>query len=179
VVSAPAGAAYANAALGAQVTGGSTSVREAWEKLRKAGAQARTMLVQAAATHWGVDAGKLTVDGGAVVNGSERLTYGELAETAAKLPVPKDVKLKPSKDFKVVGKPQKRLDTASKVDGTAEFGLDVKLPGMLYAALAQTPTLGGKAAVRPRGPTGAGSNEPGPCATPAASIQKCTYQGGV
>jgi isoquinoline 1-oxidoreductase subunit beta len=146
VVSAPAGAAYANAALGAQVTGGSTSVREAWEKLRKAGAQARTMLVQAAATHWGVEAGKLKVEAGAVVNGSERLTYGELAETAAKLPVPKDVKLKPSKDFKVVGKPQKRLDTASKVDGTAEFGLDVKLPGMLYAALAQTPTLGGKAA---------------------------------
>ena len=143
VVAAPVGAVYVNALLGAQITGGSTSVRDAWEKLRKAGAQARTMLVQAAAAHWGVDAAKLRVDGGTVVNGNKRLTYGELAENAAKLPVPAEVTLKPAKDFKLVGKPQKRIDTASKVDGSAVYGIDVKLPGMLHAALAQPPTLGG------------------------------------
>lgn len=143
VVAAPVGAVYVNALLGAQITGGSTSVRDAWEKLRKAGAQARTMLVQAAAAYWGVDAAKLRVEGGTVVNGNKRLTYGELAENAAKLPVPAEVTLKPAKDFKLVGKPQKRIDTASKVDGSAIYGIDVKLPGMLHAALAQPPTLGG------------------------------------
>ena len=146
VESAPVGAAYLNALLGAQITGGSTSVRDAWEKLRKAGAQARTMLVQAAAQHWGVDAAKLGVADGAVVHGSERLTYGQLAEAAAKLPVPEKVTLKDPKDFTTVGKPQPRLDTASKVDGSAVYGIDVKLPGMLHAALAQSPTLGGKVA---------------------------------
>ena len=143
VVAAPVGAVYVNALLGAQITGGSTSVRDGWDKLRKAGAQARTMLVQAAAAHWGVDAATLRVEGGTVVNGSKRLNYGELAENAAKLPVPADVTLKPAKDFKLVGKPQKRIDTAAKVDGSAVYGIDVKLPGMLHAALAQPPVLGG------------------------------------
>jgi isoquinoline 1-oxidoreductase beta subunit len=143
VVAAPVNAVYVNALLGAQITGGSTSVRDGWDKLRKAGAQARTMLVQAAAAHWGVDAAKLKVEGGAVLNGSKRLTYGELAENAAKLPVPTDVMLKAAKDFKLIGKPQKRIDTASKVDGSAVYGIDVKLPGMLHGALAQPPALGG------------------------------------
>ena len=143
VVAAPVNAVYVNALLGAQITGGSSSVRDGWEKLRKAGAQARMMLVQAAATHWDVDAAKLTVQGGYVVNGSKRLSYGALAETAAKLPVPTDVTLKAAKDFKLVGKPQKRIDTAAKVDGSALYGIDVKLPGMLHAALAQPPVLGG------------------------------------
>ncbi|NBU24087.1 MAG: xanthine dehydrogenase family protein molybdopterin-binding subunit [Gammaproteobacteria bacterium] len=144
VESAPVGAAYLNALLGAQITGGSTSVRDAWEKLRKAGAQARTMLVQAAAAHWGVKEAALKVEDGAVLHGSERLTYGQLAEAAAKLPVPDKVALKDPKDFTTVGKPQPRLDTASKVDGSAVYGIDVKLPGMLHAALAQPPALGGK-----------------------------------
>lgn len=143
VVAAPVNAVYVNALLGAQITGGSSSVRDGWEKLRKAGAQARMMLVQAAATHWGVDVAKLTVQGGSVVNGSKRLSYGALAENAAKLPVPTDVTLKAAKDFKLIGKPQKRIDTASKVDGSALYGIDVKLPGMLHAALAQPPVLGG------------------------------------
>jgi isoquinoline 1-oxidoreductase beta subunit len=146
VEAAPVGAVYVNALLGAQITGGSTSVRDTWEKLRKAGAQARTMLVQAAATHWGVDAARLRVEGGAVVNGRERLSFGALAESAAKLPVPQEVSLKPAKDFTLVGKPAKRIDTAAKLDGSAVYGIDVKLPGMLHGALAQCPTLGGKLA---------------------------------
>jgi isoquinoline 1-oxidoreductase beta subunit len=146
VEAAPVGAVYVNALLGAQITGGSTSVRDTWEKLRKAGAQARTMLVQAAATHWGVDAARLRVEGGAVVNGRERLSFGALAESAAKLPVPEQVTLKPASEFTLVGKPAKRIDTAAKLDGSAVYGIDVKLPGMLHGALAQCPTLGGKLA---------------------------------
>ena len=146
VEAAPVAAVYTNALLGAQITGGSTSVRDAWEKLRKAGAQARTMLVQAAAAHWGVEEAALKVEDGAVLHGKERLTFGQLAEAAAKLPVPEKVALKDPKDFTTVGKPQPRLDTASKVDGSAVYGIDVKLPGMLHAALAQPPVLGGKLA---------------------------------
>jgi isoquinoline 1-oxidoreductase beta subunit len=144
VEAAPVAAVYTNALLGAQITGGSTSVRDAWEKLRTAGAQARTMLVQAAAAHWGVKDTALTVEDGAVLNGKERLTFGQLAEAAAKLPVPAKVALKDPKDFTTVGKPQSRLDTAAKVDGSAVYGIDVKLPGMLHGALAQPPVLGGK-----------------------------------
>ena len=144
VEAAPVGAPYVNALLGAQITGGSTSIRDAWDKLRLAGAQARTMLVQAAAAHWGAEAATLRVADGAVLRGSERLTFGQLAEAAAKLPVPKEVSLKDPKDFTTVGKPQKRLDTPAKVDGSAVYGIDVKLPGMLHGALAQSPTLGGK-----------------------------------
>ncbi len=146
VEAAPVGAVYVNALLGAQITGGSTSVRDAWDKLRLAGAQARTMLVQAAAAHWGVEGSTLKVQDGAVLRGNERLTFGQLAEAAAKLPVPKDVALKDPKDFRTVGKPQKRLDAPAKVDGSAVYGIDVKLPGMLHAALRQTPTLGGSVA---------------------------------
>ena len=146
VEAAPVGAVYTNNLLGAQITGGSTSVRDGWEKLRKAGAQARSMLVQAAAAQWGVGADTLKVDSGAVVNGRKRLTFGELAEAAAKLPVPTEVTLKPAKEFTLVGKPAKRLDTASKLDGSAIYGIDVKLPGMLHGAFAQCPTLGGKLA---------------------------------
>jgi isoquinoline 1-oxidoreductase beta subunit len=146
VEAAPVGAVYANKLLGAQITGGSTSVRDGWEKLRKAGAQARSMLVQAAAAQWGVEADTLKVDSGAVVNGRKRLTFGELAEAAAKLPVPTEVTLKPTNEFTLVGKPAKRLDTASKLDGSAVYGIDVKLPSMLHGAFAQCPTLGGKLA---------------------------------
>ncbi|MBU3673359.1 MAG: xanthine dehydrogenase family protein molybdopterin-binding subunit [Sinobacteraceae bacterium] len=146
VEAAPVAAVYTNNLLGAQITGGSTSVRDGWEKLRKAGAQARSMLVQAAATQWGVAPETLKVDAGAVVNGRKRLSFGELAEAAAKLPVPTEVTLKPAKEFTLVGKPAKRIDTASKLDGSAIYGIDVKLPGMLHGAFAQCPTLGGKLA---------------------------------
>jgi isoquinoline 1-oxidoreductase beta subunit len=143
---APPGEAYINAMLGGQLTGGSTSVRDGWEKLRVAGAQAREMLVQAAADKWNVDASKCKAANGAVTGpGGKKATYGQLAEAASKLTPPKDVKLKDPSQFKYVGKPLKRLDTAGKITGKTEFGIDVKLPGMLYASLAQCPVIGGKA----------------------------------
>ena len=145
VAIAPPGKAYTNALLGAQITGGSTSVRDGWEKLRIAGAQVRTMLISAAASKWNVDASTLTAVNGVVLGpNGKRATYGSLAEAASKLPVPEKVVLKDPKDFTIVGKATKRLDTPSKVNGTAEFGIDVKLPGMVYASLEQSPVIGGK-----------------------------------
>jgi isoquinoline 1-oxidoreductase beta subunit len=142
---APPGAVYINAMLGGQITGGSTSVPEGFDKLRLAGAQARTMLVAAAAARWGVDASQCRAQNAVVSGpGGKTATYGELADAAAKLPVPKDVKLKEHKDSRYVGKPINRFDTAAKINGSAEYGIDVKLPGMLYAALAQCPVIGGK-----------------------------------
>jgi isoquinoline 1-oxidoreductase beta subunit len=147
IVAAPAGDAYVNALNGGQVTGTSNSVQDAWDKLRTAGAQARTMLIAAAARIWRVDPAECYARNGVVASAhGKTLTYGELAAAAAKLPVPKEIKLKPKASFQLIGTSQPRLDTAGKVDGSAEFGLDVKLPGMLYAALAQSPVLGGKAA---------------------------------
>ena len=144
---APPAEIYINAMLGGQITGGSTSVREGWDKLRIVGAQARMMLVSAAAQKWGVDASACRAQNAMVTGpGGKKATYGELAEAASKLPVPKDVKLKDPKQWRYIGKPVKRLDTAAKINGTAEFGIDVKLPGMLYASLAQSPVLDGKVA---------------------------------
>ena len=145
VVAAPPGAAYVNALLGAQITGGSTSVRNSWDKLRIAGAQVREMLVTAAAQRWHVDASLLKADKG-MVNGPKGLkaTYGSLAQAASRLPVPAKPALKDPKDFKLIGTRAKRVDTPAKVNGTAEFGIDVKLPGMVYASLAQCPVIGGK-----------------------------------
>jgi isoquinoline 1-oxidoreductase subunit beta len=147
VLAAPVGDAYVNVANGGQVTGTSNSIQDAWDKLRTAGAQARLMLIAAAAGKWRVDPGECRAADGRVTNArGNSLRYGELAEAAARLPVPKDVKLKPAAQFRLIGKPQARIDTPSKVDGTAEFGLDVQLPGMVYAVVALCPTLGGKAA---------------------------------
>ena len=144
---APPNAAYVNALLGAQITGGSTSVRDGWEKLRVGGAQVRSMLVAAAADKWKVDAAQCSARDGVVTGpGGKKASYGELAEAASKLPVPdpKTIALKDPKDFTIVGKATKRLDTPHKVNGTAEYGIDVKLPGMVYASLAQSPVIGGK-----------------------------------
>ncbi|HUP29263.1 MAG TPA: molybdopterin cofactor-binding domain-containing protein [Usitatibacter sp.] len=137
---------YVNKMLGGQLTGGSTSVRDAWEPLRQAGASARTMLVGAAAEEWKVGAGDCRVEDGYVVCGSKRAAYGSLAAAAAKQPVPKDVKLKDATQFTVIGKPLPRLDGADKARGKTVFGLDVKQPGMLYAALIPCPVIGGKVA---------------------------------
>jgi len=142
---APVGDAYINPGNGGQVTGTSNSVQDAWDKLRMAGATARTMLISAAAKRWQVDPASCHAERGTVVNAhGKTLTYGELADSAAKQPIPKDVKLKPKIDFQLIGKSQLRTDTPGKVDGSADVGLDVKLPGMLYAALAQSPVRGGK-----------------------------------
>jgi isoquinoline 1-oxidoreductase beta subunit len=145
---APPAEVYINALLGGQITGGSTSVRDAWEKLRKAGASARMMLVAAAADQWGVDASQCKTANGTVTGpGGKRANYGQLAAKAAQMEVPKDVPLKPASQFKYVGNAKvKRLDTEAKVKGTAQFGIDTRVPGMLYAAVAMPPMIGGKVA---------------------------------
>jgi len=145
VAAAPPDAVYVNALLGAQITGGSTSVRDGWLKLRVAGAQVREMLITAAAARWNVDRDLIKADKG-MIYGPKGLksTYGDLAQSASSMPVPETPPLKDPKDFKIVGKRTKRVDTPAKVNGTAEFGIDVKLPGMVYASLAQCPVIGGK-----------------------------------
>ncbi|WP_310627089.1 xanthine dehydrogenase family protein molybdopterin-binding subunit [Limnohabitans sp.] len=145
VAAAPPDAVYVNALLGAQITGGSTSVRDGWLKLRVAGAQVREMLITAAAARWNVDRDLIKADKG-MIYGPKGLksTYGDLAQSAASMPVPEKPPLKDPKDFKIVGKRTKRVDTPAKVNGTAEFGIDVKLPGMVYASLTQCPVIGGK-----------------------------------
>ena len=139
---------YANAAVGFQMTGGSTSVRIFHEPMRRAGAVARTMLVAAAAESWGVDASSCRTEKGTILHPptGRHVTYGEVAERAAKLRVPENVPLKDPKNFKLIGTPAKRLDTPSKVNGTAQFGIDVRLPGMKIATVAASPVQGGKVA---------------------------------
>jgi len=136
---------YGNPLLGGpQLTGGSTSVRDGWEKLRVAGAQVREMLISAAAAKWKVDPSELKAENGMVFGPKgKKATYGQLAEAASKLPVPEKVAIKDPKDFRIVGKRTLRLDSPAKVNGTARFGIDVKLPGMVYAALEQCPVIGG------------------------------------
>ncbi|MBU9404470.1 xanthine dehydrogenase family protein molybdopterin-binding subunit [Burkholderia multivorans] len=134
--------------LGGQLTGGSTSVRYAWEPLRRAGATARMLLVSAAAKQWSVDPAACHAENGEVRHppSGRRASYGELADAAAKLPVPTDVALKKPEQFKLIGTPAKRLDSPEKVDGVAQFGLDVRLPGMLYAVIVNSPVFGGTVA---------------------------------
>ena len=146
VVQAPVAPVYVNTAIGAQITGGSTSIREAWVPLRQAGATARVMLVNAAAAQWGVPAAECRADNGTVLHGSRKASYGTLAAAAAKLPVPQNVALKDPSRFTVIGKPQPRLDGGAKARGRAVYGIDVNPPGMLYAALVPCPVIGGKVA---------------------------------
>ena len=137
---------YANPLTGFQVTGGSTSVMAYWEPLRRAGATARVMLIAAAANDWSVDPLSCRAEKGAVVDPGtgRRLKYGELADAAAKLPVPDKVALKDPKDFTLIGTPAKRIDTPDKVNGKAQFGIDAIVPGMKIAAVAACPVFGGK-----------------------------------
>ena len=127
-------------------TGGSNAIRSSWEPLRKAGATAREMLVTAAAEAWKVDRATCRAEQGFVIHvpSGRRLSYGTLAARAASLPVPTDVPLKDPKDFRLVGTRVKRLDTPGKVDGSAQFGIDVKVPGMLIASIERSPVLGGR-----------------------------------
>jgi isoquinoline 1-oxidoreductase subunit beta len=137
---------YANPLIGFQVTGGSTSVMAYWEPLRRAGATARVMLIAAAANDWSVDPLSCRAEKGAVVDPAtgRRLKYGELADAAAKLPVPDKVALKDPKDFTLIGTPAKRIDTPDKVNGNAQFGIDAIVSGMKIAAVAACPVFGGK-----------------------------------
>jgi isoquinoline 1-oxidoreductase beta subunit len=146
VEQAPANAVYVNRMLGAQITGGSTSVRDGWEPLRKAGATMRAMLVNAAAEQWKVAPAECRAENGFVVRGDQKISYGELATAAAKQPIPASVPLKAAAQFAVIGKNVPRLDGADKARGRTVFGHDVVQPGMLYAALAQCPVLGGRVA---------------------------------
>jgi isoquinoline 1-oxidoreductase beta subunit len=136
---------YQQPILKSQATGGSTSIRGAWIPMRQAAAAARTMLVEAAAGQWRVPAGECTVARGTVNHAASgrSLTYGQVAEAAMKLPVPKDVPLKAPKDFTLIGTPAKRVDTPGKANGSAQYGIDVRLPGMKIAAVAIAPTVDG------------------------------------
>jgi isoquinoline 1-oxidoreductase beta subunit len=127
---------------------GSQSIRSSYISLRQAGASAREMLVAAAAQKWGVDRSACRAENSTVVNTATnaRLTYGSLAEAAAKLPAPANVALKDPSEFKIVGKSRKRLDTPGKVDGSIVFGIDVRLPNMLYAVVERCPVFGGTVA---------------------------------
>jgi len=130
---------------GRQSTGGSTSIRTNHERLRIAGAAAREMLIAAAAARWGVQASECRAEDGQVVHtaSGRSLSYGSLAEDAALLPAPDDPPLKDPADFRLVGQRMPRLDSPEKVDGSAVFGLDMSVPGMLTALVARPPTFGG------------------------------------
>jgi isoquinoline 1-oxidoreductase beta subunit len=144
----PSDELYAEPLFGVQETGGSTSVRGNWEPLRHAGATARSLLVAAAAQTWKVDANSCHAARGEVIHvpTGRRLSYGALVDKAAALPLPRNVPLKDPKDFKLIGTPAKRLDAPDKVNGTAQFGIDVKVPGMKVATVAACPVFGGKLA---------------------------------
>ena len=130
--------------LGIQMTGGSSSVKDAWLPLREAGATARAMLVNAAAKEWNVPAAQCTVNDGVVSHPSgKKAHYGELAAKAVGS-APGEIRLKHPNDFKLIGTAQARTDTAAKVNGSAQFGIDVRPPGLLYAALKMSPVIGGK-----------------------------------
>src|SRR5215469_2636391 len=137
---------YANPLFGIQATGGSTSVRAFWTPLRKAGATTRAMLIKAAADQWQVTAESCSAAKGFVIHNEtgRKLRYGELVDAAGKLSPPGDVPLKDPKDFVLIGKPLKRLDTPDKVNGKVIYGIDTMLPGLKFATLAQCPVFGGK-----------------------------------
>jgi len=143
VQAAPVGAAYAHPQVGIQFTGGSQSVATEWDRFRKAGAAAREMLLAAAAQAWGVDRASLRADNGRVLGpGGRALTYGQLVDRARTQPVPTDPPLKDPSQFKIIGKPTRRLDSREKVTGSATFGLDASVPGMLIAVVARPPVFG-------------------------------------
>ena len=142
---APAGAEYAHTAFGIQMTGGSSSVSNSFDQLRTAGAQARTMLVQAAAARWKVDPSACRAENGFVVGpGGKRASFGELAEAAAQLPVPEKVTLKNPKEFRLIGKPTRRLDAPGKVAGSTVFGIDLKRSKFHTAVVAHPPAFGAR-----------------------------------
>lgn len=147
VMQAPVDQAYNNPMFGMQATGGSTTVRAHWEPLRKAGAAAREMLVAAAAAQWKVPASECRTEAGQVIHASgKKLAYGALVPAATKLAVPAEPKLKDPKDFRLLGKRTNRLDTPGKINGTAKFGIDAQVPGMLVAVMARAPQPGAKPA---------------------------------
>jgi len=147
VEAAPVDQIYNHTSFGMQMTGGSTSVLSEWERLSRAGAAAREMLISAAARKWRVSRGSCRAENGRVLHTSGRkLTYGELAAAAATLPVPAEIMLKDPARYKILGKPRARLDSPAKIAGTAGFGIDVQERGMVTALVARAPVFGGKVA---------------------------------
>lgn len=137
---------YINPLLGEQATGNSNAMRGAWQPLRQAGATAKTMLVAAAAKKWNVDPASCRAQNAEVLHDAtaRKIGYGAVAADAARMPVPDKVALKPPQDFRLIGRPLKRLDTPAKVNGTAVFGIDARPPGVKIATLAQSPAFGGR-----------------------------------
>jgi isoquinoline 1-oxidoreductase beta subunit len=146
VQSSPVAAVYNHTVFGIMMTGGSTTTNSEYDRFRKMGAMARVMLVDAAAQQWGVDPGTCRAEKGYVIHSASkrRASFGSLAAAASKLEPPKDIALKDPADFTIIGKPIHRLDTPPKTNGTAQFGLDVYIPGMLTAVVARPPVFGGK-----------------------------------
>jgi isoquinoline 1-oxidoreductase beta subunit len=142
----PSDKLYGNPAFGIQATGNSNSVRAWWKPLRTASAGARAMLVQAAAQQWQVEPASCTTANSEVTHteSGRKLSYGALVDAASAQTPPKDVALKDPKNFVLIGKPLKRLDTPDKVNGKAVYGIDAMLPGMKFATLAVCPVFGGK-----------------------------------
>jgi isoquinoline 1-oxidoreductase beta subunit len=145
---APADPVYKNTLFGMQATGGSTSIRESYEPLRRIGSEARERLRAAAAAAWNVPLAECTARMGQILHAAtgRSLRYGALADAAGKLHLPEAVPLKDAKDFTIIGKPLPRLDTPPKTDGSAVFGIDVKLPDMLIGSVMACPDFGGKLA---------------------------------
>lgn len=141
---APAAPQYAHTAYGMQITGGSSTTWSEFDRYRQVGALTRGLLVNAAAQRWGVDPASLRTENGMVIHGEQRLSYGALAEAAAKLEMPQVVVMKEPKDWKIIGRATKRLDTPEKINGSAQFGLDVHFDGLLTAVVARSPVFGGK-----------------------------------
>ena len=138
--------AGASTLFGDQTTGGSASIRSTWDPMRKAGAIAREMLISAAALTWSVPRSACVAESGHIKHAASNrsLSYGDLVDKAATLPIPSDVTLKQSKDYKIVGQRLARVDSPAKVKGEAVFGIDLRIPGMKYAVLSRCPVIGGK-----------------------------------
>tara|TARA_R110000764_G_scaffold33224_5_gene74552 strand:- start:11395 stop:13578 length:2184 start_codon:yes stop_codon:yes gene_type:complete len=135
---------YADSLMQFQATGGSTSTRHSWKPLREAGATARLLLIQAAAARWGVDASQCHAKNGEVFGPAEqKLGYGELVDAASELPLPTEVVLKTPEQFTLLGTPARRIDTPNKVNGKAQFTIDLSVPGMLIASTMTCPVYGG------------------------------------
>jgi isoquinoline 1-oxidoreductase subunit beta len=141
---APAAPAYAHTAFGMQMTGGSTGMHSEFDRYRTVGAQAKDMLIRAAAGRWKVAPGTCRVASGVVTSGKNTATYGQLAEDAMKLTPPAKVKLKDPRQWKLIGTKVRRLDSPEKVTGKAQFGIDVAFPGLRTAVVARPPAFGAK-----------------------------------
>jgi len=140
---APAAPDFFHTAWGMQLTGGSSTTWSEFDRYRQVGSMARDMLARAAAAQWNIPVAECRTENGFVLHGAQKLSYGAVSEAAARLDPPVEVTLRPPKSWKVIGKPTKRMDSLAKVTGKAQYGLDVRLPGMLVAVVERSPVFGG------------------------------------